>query len=168
LTRIIKTLHLFEDSLLVVLLISMIVLASSQIIMRNMFDSGLVWVDPLLRVMVLWLGLLGATVASRNNKHIRIDLLTHFFSNRVRQVMQIVAGLFTAIVSGLIAWHGARWVLLDFQEGITGFSGLPSWALEIIIPFAFSLISVRYLLYTLHWSSCLFKKDDTNCLDADS
>lgn len=165
--RIIKLIHLLEDALLALLLTSMIVLATSQIFMRNFFDSGLVWADPLLRVMVLWLGLLGATVASRNNNHIRIDLLTRFFNKHVKLATQTIVGLFTATVSGLIAWHGARWVLLDYQDGIKAFSGLPSWALEIIIPLAFGLISIRYFLYTLHWCSCFFK-DSPHCEDPDS
>ncbi len=75
----IKRLHRAEDALLVLLLSTMIVLASTQILLRNLFDSGFVWIDPLLRVLVLWLGLIGATVATRNNRHIRIDLLTRFF-----------------------------------------------------------------------------------------
>ena len=166
-SRAIKTIHLFEDALLVLLLTSMIVLATSQIFMRNFFDSGLVWVDPLLRVMVLWLGLVGATIASRNNKHIRIDLLTRFFSKNVNLATQTIVGLFTAIVSGLIAWHGARWVLMDYQDGIKAFSGLPSWVLEIIIPVAFGLISIRYFLYALHSLSCFFK-DRPHCEDSDS
>jgi len=167
LSRLIKTIHLFEDTLLVLLLTSMIVLATSQIFMRNFFDSGLVWVDPLLRVMVLWLGLLGATIASRHNKHIHIDLLTRFFNKPVQLATQTIVGLFTAIVSGLIAWHGARWVLMDYQDDIKAFSGLPSWVLEIIIPLAFGLISIRYFLYALHWCSYFFK-DSPHCEDPDS
>ena len=77
--RWIDRLHRAEDGLLALLLSVMIVLAGTQILMRNLFDSGFVWIDPLLRVGVLWLGLIGATVATRNNKHIRIDLLSHYF-----------------------------------------------------------------------------------------
>ena len=63
----VKSLHRAEDALLVILLTAMIVLACTQILLRNFFDSGIVWIDPLLRVMVLWLGLVGATVATRHN-----------------------------------------------------------------------------------------------------
>ena len=73
-----QRLHRAEDALLVLLLSAMIVLAATQIMLRNFFDSGFVWIDPLLRVLVLWLGLIGATVATRNNRHIRIDLLSGF------------------------------------------------------------------------------------------
>ena len=75
----IKRIHRIEDALLVLLLSIMIVLATTQILLRNFFDLGFVWADPLLRVMVLWLGMIGATVATRDNRHIRIDLLSQFF-----------------------------------------------------------------------------------------
>lgn len=144
-------LHRVEDAVLILLLAAMIGLSASQIILRNLFDTGLIWADPLLRVLVLWTGLLGATVASRDNKHIRIDLFSRFFSRRVHEAIQFVVGLFTAAVCAVIAWYAARWVQLDYQDSLTAFSGLPAWVLELIIPLAFALIALRYLLHSLVW-----------------
>ena len=63
--RIKQLILLFEDSLMVILLSATILLAASQIVLRNLFDSGLIWADPTLRIMVLWLSLLGAIAATR-------------------------------------------------------------------------------------------------------
>ena len=63
-----------EDALLVVLLTSMIGVAVAQIFLRNFFDSGLYWGDAAVRVMVLWVAMVGAMLASRNDEHIRIDI----------------------------------------------------------------------------------------------
>ena len=60
----IDRIHRVEDALLVILLSLMILLAATQILLRNFFDLGFVWADPLLRALVLWLGLIGATVAT--------------------------------------------------------------------------------------------------------
>lgn len=129
----------------------MIILASGQIVLRNFFEIGIVWIDPLLRVLVLWTGLIGATVASRDNKHIRIDLLSHFFNKRFNLALQVCTGLFTSLICGITAWHGARWVYMDYQDHLRGFSNLPSWLLEAIIPVAFGLIAVRYLIHSIRW-----------------
>ncbi len=147
-----RAIHLLEDSLLISLLVSMILLASGQILLRNFFDMGIIWVDPLLRVLVLWTGLIGATVASRENKHIRIDLLSRFISKRLHLITQVFIGLFTASVCAIISWYGAGWVIMDYQDKLTGFAGLPSWVLEVIIPIAFGLIAVRYLIHSLCWA----------------
>lgn len=155
-----RTIHLLEDSLLITLLVSMIFLASGQIILRNFFDMGIIWIDPLLRVLVLWSGLIGATIASRNNKHIRIDLISRFFSRPVHMIMQIFISLFTAAVCFIIAWYGAQWVLLDYQDNLTAFSGLPSWILEIIIPVAFGLIALRYMMHSYSSLVMFIRHDD--------
>lgn len=155
-----RSIQLLEDSLLITLLVSMIFLASGQIILRNFFDMGIIWVDPLLRVLVLWSGLIGATIASRDNKHIRIDLISRFFSKAVHMLIQIFIGLFTATVCFIIAWYGAQWVYLDYQDKLTAFAGLPNWLLEIIIPVAFGLIALRYLMHSYCWLVMFIHCDD--------
>ena len=63
-------LHNLEDALLALILLSMVLLASSQVIMRNLFDSGFTWGDPLLRLLVLWLGLMGAMVGLKHSENV--------------------------------------------------------------------------------------------------
>jgi len=139
-------LHRAEDGLLACLLIVMIVLAGTQILMRNLFDSGFVWIDPLLRVMVLWLGLIGATVASRHNKHIRIDLLSRYFKRNTHRLIQSVVAQVSAWTCLVIAWFGMDWIRLDYADAVTTFAGIPAWTVEIIVPLAFALIGLRYLV----------------------
>ena len=153
-----KTVHLIENIMLVVLLSTMIMLASTQIILRNLFDFGLVWADPLLRIMVLWLGMIGATVASRDNRHIHIDLISRLFSKTWYLLIQTFVGQFTAWVCLLIAWHGAYWVQLEYLDGMIGLSGIPAWMFEIIIPITFALIGIRYFLFSIRWASLFLRR----------
>lgn len=148
----INRLHRAEDALLVVLLGTMIVLAGTQIILRNFLDSGLVWIDPMLRVLVLWLGLLGATVATRNNKHIRIDLLSKFFDRNTHRLIQSLVGQVSAWTCIVIAWSGVRWVRMDYTDGLDSLLGIPAWMLEVIVPAAFGLIGLRYFIKSVGWA----------------
>jgi TRAP-type C4-dicarboxylate transport system permease small subunit len=147
----IKRLHLVEDALLVTLLTMMIVLASTQILLRNFFDSGIVWIDPLLRVLVLWLGLLGATVATRNNKHISIDLLSRFLKRKSYCLVQSGVAQISAWTCLVIAWYGLSWIRLDYEDALASFVGIPAWMLEVVIPAAFALIGLRYLVKSVFW-----------------
>jgi TRAP-type C4-dicarboxylate transport system permease small subunit len=150
--RWIDRLHRAEDALLVILLSSMIVLAGTQIFLRNFFDSGFVWIDPLLRILVLWLGLIGATVASRHNRHIRIDLLSRYFERNSHRLIQSVVGQVSAWTCLVIAWYGLDWIKLDYADGTTSFAGLPAWVVEVIVPLAFALIGLRYFLRSILWA----------------
>ena len=51
-------------------------LAFLQIFLRNVFTTGLAWGDLVLRNLVLWIGFIGATLATREGKHINIDILS--------------------------------------------------------------------------------------------
>lgn len=145
--RTLNLLYRLEDGLLAALLLAMLLLASSQIFLRNLFDIGLVWADPLLRIMLLWLGLLGALAASRDNKHISIDVLTRLLPERFRLFSHCFTTLFTASVSGLVAFHSARFVVAEFEAQTIAVMGVPAWCFESIIPLAFGLIALRYLLH---------------------
>ncbi len=145
--KITQFIELIEDGLIVTILIVMIVLATAQIFLRNFFDAGLLWADPLLRVMVLWLALLGALAASRHNKHIAIDLFSRLLSTRQFLWMQVFTSGFTACVCALVAFYAVRFVMDEYRFGGTVFAGLPSWSAALIVPLAFGLIALRYMLF---------------------
>lgn len=159
----VKRLHRAEDALLTILLTTMILLASTQILLRNFFDSGYVWIDPILRVMVLWLGLIGATVATRDNKHIRIDLLSRFFDENTHLLIQSFVGQVSAWTCLVIAGYGFKWIHLDYVDGMTSFAGIPAWMLEVIIPASFTLIGLRYLIMSVCWAQLYLRhRKDAN------
>ena len=140
-----RLLLLIEDGLLVFMLSAMILMAAGQIVLRNLFDTGLFWADPALRMLVLWLTLLGAIAATRENRHIRIDLLSRFLHARGKAFVQAINDLFSAFICGLISWHASRFVYHEWQDGISLFGGLPAWLGEIIIPIGFGIIALRFL-----------------------
>ncbi len=138
---------IFEDGLLVFLLSAMILVAALQIVLRNFFDLGLSWGDQTLRILVLWVALMGAVAASRENKHINIDVLLRFLTVRGRALSQVVVGGFTALICGFVAYYAGRFVFLDYEAGTKIYGNVPAWVVEIILPAGFALISLRYLIF---------------------
>ena len=124
----------------------MILLASAQIFLRNLFDSSLSWGDPLLRILVLWIGLLGALAASRGNRQITVDVITRLLEGRAQSAVQALASVFTTAVCGLLAFHASRFVLMEREVGTPAVAGLPAWLFEVVMPFAFGMICIRYAL----------------------
>ena len=66
-----------EDALLVTCLLVMIILAFANITMRNTIGGGIVWADKLLINLVLWVAVLGGAIASKDNDHITIDVISN-------------------------------------------------------------------------------------------
>lgn len=148
-SRLLRAVAAIEDGLLVVLLTLMIVLAAAQIGLRNLFDSSLLWADPALRVMVLWIGMIGAMVATRFDKQISVDAVSRYLPPRWKAGARVVTDLFTATVSFALTWHSVRLILEDRTGGITVFGSVPLWACELVLPLAFGVIAIRYLLLAL-------------------
>jgi TRAP-type C4-dicarboxylate transport system permease small subunit len=138
-----------EDIALVTILAAMIVLAIGQVALRDVWGSGIGWADPLLRILVLWLALLGAMAATRDRNHINIDVLSKFLPDYLKKPAQLLTHLFSSVVCALLAWQGGRLVLLDYREATTAFASVPAWACELIIPFGFGVMSLRFFLYLL-------------------
>ena len=141
--RVLTIIHRIEDGVLALLLTGMILLASGQILLRNLLEAGFVWADPVTRVMVLWVGLMGALAASREDKQIAIDVLSRFLAPKPRAAAKALTSLFTAGVCAIIAYHAARFVALEREAGAAAFSAIPTWSLELVIPFAFGLMALR-------------------------
>lgn len=131
-----------ETMLIALLVLAMVLLAGAQIVLRNLFETGFAWADPLLRAMVLWAAMLGALAAAREDKHIGLDLLTHFLRGRAKRIVRAIALLFAAAISAAMAWHGAGLVQLDYGGG-TPVAGIPGWIVESIIPVGFGLLALR-------------------------
>jgi TRAP-type C4-dicarboxylate transport system permease small subunit len=150
--KIISLINKFEDAFLVIILSSMILLAVFQMLSRNFFSEGVVWIDPLLRILVLWVGLAGAVVATRTNNHIRIDVVTKYFPQNIQSYIKRLVYLFTLSICLLISWHALRFVYSEYEYGTIAFAGIPAWLTAIIIPISFMLIAFRYglLLFSPH------------------
>ncbi len=141
-----QQISLVESGLLVLLLTGMILLATLQIVLRNGWATGLSWADPTLRVAVLWITLLGAMAATRDDNHIQIDLLTRFLPEQLKGYARLVTDLFSASICGVLAWHGSRFVYFEWQDGSILFASVPAWACELIIPFGFAVMALRFLV----------------------
>lgn len=140
---------LAEDAILLVILISMMVLAGTQIFLRNFFDTSLFWGDEMLRLMVLWLTVAGGLAASRMDKHISIEVVDRFLPASAQVVVKIIIDLFTAGICALIAWHSALFVMSSYEFGDTLMKDTPAWTMQIVLPVGFGLMAYRHLVLAI-------------------
>ncbi len=138
-----------ETGLLVLLLAGLIGLAAWQVLARFFFDSGLNWGDAFVRVLVLWIAMLGAMIAARTDDHIRIDLIARFLSPGAQQLVRRLSALMTALVLGLFAWASVGFVRMEFEDGAVAFATVPAWLCESIMPVAAAVMCLRYLMHVV-------------------
>ena len=142
-----RLLERLGETVLLLLVAAMIILACVQIVLRDVWGGGLSWVDPLLRVMVLWTGLLGAVVATKMDKHISIDLASHLLPKGIFRWLRVLRYLFATGVCLVLTWVAADFVLQEAGQGNgQEMAGLSSWQLNLVFPIAFGGIALRFLI----------------------
>ena len=150
-----------ENTALVVLLGTMIVVAVFQIVNRQLLGSmfAIPWADELVRFIVLWLAMVGSIAACRDNKHIRIDAITHVLSGSVVTVIKIVVDIFAAAVCAMIGWQAFRLVREEVSWGEYVIGDVPLWLAHAVVPVAFFLISYQFLVRVLRLAYGLAKPE---------
>ena len=135
-----------EVALLVVFLSAMVLLSFTQVVLRNFFDTGILWADPIVRHLVIWGGFTAAAIAASEGRHIGIDALTKFFSARFKAISQVVTNVFAVVVCLILA--NAAWTfLLDEKEsGGDVVLSIPTWVAILIIPVGYILMAIHFLI----------------------
>jgi TRAP-type C4-dicarboxylate transport system permease small subunit len=152
-----------ENAALVILLSSIMLLATSQIVMRLAFNAGFIWADELVRLLVFWLALVASIAAARSDRHIRVDAISHILPEKVITVARMVVDGFAAGICGLLAWHSLRFLLITRADGGTIFLNFPAWIAQSILPFAFILMACRFLLMSIaHGRRLLIAENEAN------
>ncbi len=138
-----------EGILVVLLLGSMIGIAFLQIVLRNLFATGLSWADALVRNLVVWVGFIGAALATREGKHITIDLIPRGLPQRAKGVIERVIHLFSFGICGLLTFAAIKFIRNEALMGSRTFLEIPTWAPGLILPATFALMTFRFGLRAL-------------------
>jgi len=139
-----RRLHALEDALLAFLLLALVLLSSGQILARWWFDSGWMHAEPMARTMVVWLAMLGALAATRNGKHLAIDVLPRLLPGLARRIVWAITELFAAAVSLALAWYGLSLVELERADSVMLFAAVPVWWSMLVLPVGFGLMALRF------------------------
>jgi TRAP-type C4-dicarboxylate transport system permease small subunit len=133
-----------EQTLIVIFLSFMIFVAFLQIVLRNFFSTGLDWGDSFLRNLVLWVGFIGATLATKEGKHINIDIVSRWLPSMGRNVVMLMVHLFSFSVCCFLTYAALKFIKNEAQMGNRVLWNVPAWIPEMILPMTFGLMTFRF------------------------
>jgi TRAP-type C4-dicarboxylate transport system permease small subunit len=106
---------------------------------------------------MLWSGMVGASLATRARRHIMLDAVTKKLTGQTQRVFFLLSGLTAAAFCGLLGVLGTIELVGQFHdwsqgEGIGEYDALPipTWIATLAIPFAFWMMSARFLGQAVH------------------
>lgn len=136
----------------------MVALVFIQIILRNFYNSGIVGSDSLVKHLVLWVGFLGAGLATREKSHIRIDIASKILPPGIKAVAQILVDIFSITVCMGLVYAAYSFVSIEYETGeVIPFLQIPVWIMELIIPVGFFIIALRFMAQLFANISTLLK-----------
>jgi TRAP-type C4-dicarboxylate transport system permease small subunit len=99
-----------------------------------------------MRHIVLWLGCLGAALATTRVRHINIDVFTRIVPPRFKPIRRAAVYSATAIAAYVLGIAALRLVVDEREFGDVALGSIKTWVLQIVMPYAFFVISYRSLL----------------------
>ncbi len=165
LTTIDRALAKVEEVLLALLLIGLVVLAATQVLLRNVWSTSIDWADLTLQNATVLIGLLGAAVATSEGRHLNIDVFGRKLSGRSAFLLRVVIGVFGVVICTLLTrggwetfvanyipwkanlptgWSVAKMLRQELAEG-----SFPQWLSQVLLPIGFALIGTHFVLRLL-------------------
>jgi TRAP-type C4-dicarboxylate transport system permease small subunit len=129
-------------------IIIILLLGLSGILLRWQGLSPM-WIDPLMRHLVLIIAFLGATLATEKSLHIKIDVFATFlekFPNSIKKYLYLWIQAFTFIISFFLTYASYQFFLIEKEYPQPSIFDLESYHLVFIIPLGFFLVTFMTFL----------------------
>ncbi len=134
-----------EIALLALIVLGMVFLSAAQVVFRNLAGGGILWIDPLLRYLTLWIGFLGGAVATREGRHIQMDVLGRLLPPPAKRVAGLLTHLTAASTCAVLAESAYRHLASEYANNEREFLQLPTWILLGVIPVTLALMTYRFV-----------------------
>jgi TRAP-type C4-dicarboxylate transport system permease small subunit len=104
-------------------------------------------------VLTLWVAYLGASMATKDNLHLRVEAVQHALPDKLKRLTGLLSGLLTAGFCLVLAHIGYRYIIVRHEEYVIsdGLGGLhdglpiPYFASFLVVPFAYVLMAARFI-----------------------
>lgn len=145
-----KWLDNLETLLCELLLATFVLLLFAQIVARQVFQYSIAWSEELSTYMFVWFAYLGAVVAAKMSAHNRVTFHLQFMPKAVAKSMLVLADLLWVAFNSYFVYLSYDFVFHRmnlFWKSQT--LGVPMKYLYMILPVAFTLMSIR-ILYNVY------------------
>ena len=138
------------------LLAFVVMMLAGWAIMR--VPNGFGWSQRLALALMLWVGLLGGSMATRQGRHIAVDAVRRVVPPNLVRRFELAAGLATVAVTGALTLlavgyvraNWVEWVSSEMTAGVFESIPIPYWSATLAIPIGFGLMTARFLDAALH------------------
>lgn len=118
-----------------------------QVVLRYVFNTGIHSVEAFFVLATITAMLFAGSKAVRDDKHVRVDLITAHVGRPVRSALNVIAHLSALALCGYYFYCGLLYVgFLHTIEAVSIETGLPDWMVFMLVPVSMGMFAVRYVI----------------------
>ena len=118
----------------------------------RLFPSGLIWSQDLALVLTLWVGFIGASMCTHENKHLKVEAVQRFLPSGIKKYVVALSGLATTAVCLILLWLSLRYLNFHYEEyvatqgagGVITSLDVPKWQAFAALPVSFTIMAARF------------------------
>ena len=136
----------FEEIILVVSYVVMLVILTVQVFTRYVLNYSFTWAEELARYVFIWQIWLGASYGVKKNRNIRIDVFTHKLSPKVGKVYEIIISLISMVFCAFLLYKGIQVVQMILKlKQLSGAMRLPMQYVYASVPVCCTLMLIHFV-----------------------
>lgn len=135
-----------EEYLLVVLMTLEVIIVFWQVLARFLLKVPSAWSEEIARYMFIWLVWVGAAYATKENKNVKIDLLSSKFTGTTKKVADIlIAVMFLGLMLFMFYTSGKVMMTVYESRSVATGSHMPMWIAWLSLPLSMFLMMFRFI-----------------------
>ncbi len=141
-----------ENVLAAAALLTLAALPVLELVLRALFGTGLPGTSGYVQNLTLWVGYLGAMLASREGRHLHLSTGGLGLPPRLQRHITVAVAAVSATVGAGLFWASLQFVWLERESAQLLGGWLPIWFAEAILPIGFAVITLRFAAQAGGWS----------------
>jgi TRAP-type C4-dicarboxylate transport system permease small subunit len=123
--------------------------------MRWLFSGGFPYSQRVALSLMLWIGFIGGSVATKRSRHIQIEVATKFMKGSLKKWVTFLSRLVAAAFCIFLLVLGAQYCWDNFTEwrteggAVFDIVPIPYWTVTLSIPVGFFLMACRFICYAV-------------------
>lgn len=128
----------------------------ANVVGRYVFLTPIIWAEEILVFIMVWCVMLGATLVTWENQHLRMDAVHHLTPPRVRRWLDLAGTLAFVVAGAFVLVQSLRvWVLAAGTGQRSVVADIP-----MVVPFAAIPLSFAIIVGMLVWRFRRFVRGD--------
>lgn len=141
-----KMLARLTDWLAALPLLTLLVIFNLAVVMRYFVDRPLQWTEEVSGLLMIWIIMLGAIAAERDNQHLAIPVLVDLLSPKVTAAVNLVVSVLSAAFLVYVSYVGLM-LALSVHFKVTGILRISYFWIDIAIPVGFVVIAFYMVVH---------------------